>query len=230
MRSKNTSDAPFLFAFNSEVLCRHSHPFELIQRFATGHKEKIGQDIADIPKLTVDKGKWTLDLSPSALWSHLNHWGIARTPLTVICDESKPLRAMASEFEEGGVAQGAAIYRAKLLHDAKRLGYIFTKPVQFVDSRSHPSIQLADTLASTAVYCYSHGLPDGMAATGEIIDNGMLHDSMFPNIDRVNLDSDQAKIHYVVLCELVAAAERNETGTSIENIFEFSKKYVYSLN
>src|SRR5438105_5515873 len=45
-----------------------------------------------------DGGRWTLDLSTSGLWSHLNHWGSTRKLLAVRCDASKPLQTNIQNF------------------------------------------------------------------------------------------------------------------------------------
>jgi hypothetical protein len=75
IRRKDISLAPVLFEFSNATISENPHPFELIRRFATANKKIIEADNANIPELTAENGKWTLDLSASALWSHLNHWG-----------------------------------------------------------------------------------------------------------------------------------------------------------
>lgn len=224
MRSKDASNAPALFAFDGGPISDQPHPFELIQRFATGHKERITKDIAEIEMHTGDKGTWTLDLSASGLWSHLNHWGQHKEPIIVICDDSKPLRAIEADLD--GIARDAAIHRAETLLGAQDLGWDLAKPIAFVDSRSHPSVQLADILASTAVFCYSNGLPEDMDATGAILDEGMLKDSIFPDFDRVRLENDSAKVSYAVLYELAAIAEGRGTGAPIELFYEMAEEGV----
>ena len=193
MRSKDIGEAPILFRFSGGQAIGQPHPFELIRRLATGHSEMIARDNAKIERLTSDKGTWTLDLSASGLWSHLNHWGKLKQPITVLCDDSKPLRAIAGDL--AGVGLDAAIERAKALFGHQDLGWEFEKPLEFVDSRAHPSVQVADILASTAVYCYSYGLPKGMEATGEILDAGMLRDSIFPDFERVDLEREEVMVH-----------------------------------
>jgi hypothetical protein len=54
-------------------------------------------------------GRWVLDLSASALWSHLNHWGRTGKLPSVRCDASKPpshrhLRATKTILQSGGRA------------------------------------------------------------------------------------------------------------------------------
>jgi hypothetical protein len=226
MRSKDIGKAPILFDFTGEHTIPQPHPFELIRRFATGHKEAIAKGNASIEQLTSDKGVWTLDLSASGLWSHLNHWGKLKQPLTVLCDDSKPLRAIAGDL--AGVGLDAAIDRARALFGHHELGWEFEKPLEFVDSRAHPSVQIADILASTAVHCFSNGLPEGMEATGEILDAGMLKDSIFPDFDRVDLGKKEAMVQYAVLYELAATAEGRGTGAPIEVYYELAEQGVAS--
>ncbi|KZK93358.1 hypothetical protein PsAD5_03072 [Pseudovibrio sp. Ad5] len=226
MRSKDIRDAPALFEFTGLPIDGQPHPFELIQRFATGHKDIIAQEVSNIQKHMTDKGTWTLDLSASCLWSHLNHWGKQKEPLTVICDDSKPLRSIADFFnsDENNVARE----RVSFLLGSQDLGWEFNKPFEFVDSRAHPSVQIADVLASTAVYCFSKGLPSGMETTGEIMDRGMLRDSIFPDFERVNLENDKVKVDYAVLYELAVSAEGRGTGAPIEVYYEIAERGVAS--
>lgn len=226
MRSRDPNDAPALFNFAGGPLTGEPHPFELVQRFATGHKKKIARDVGNIEKHTSDKGTWTLDLSASGLWSHLNHWGKLKKPINVICDDSKPLRAIEADLD--GIARNAAIARAEVLLGEKDLGWQLAKPIEFVDSRARPSVQLADILASTAVYCYSNGLPDGMVQTGEIMDEGMLRDSIFPDFERVKLEHDKVKVDYAVLYELAATSEGAGTGAPIHAYYEIAEAGVAS--
>lgn len=226
MRSKDIGKAPNLFEFEGGHATGQPHPFGLIRWFAAGHKEMIANDNASIERLTSDKGNWTLDLSASGLWSHLNHWGKTEQPLAVLCDDSKPLRAIAGDL--AGVGLNAAKERAKVLFGHEDLGWEFEIPLEFVDSRAHPSVQLADILASTAVYCYSHGLPSGMEATGEILDAGMLPDSIFPYFDRVDLGRKDVLVQYAVLFELAQTVEGRGTGVPIEAYYELAEQGVAS--
>lgn len=226
MRSKDIGEAPILFRFSGGQAIGQPHPFELIRRFATGHSKMIARDNANIERLTSDKDTWTLDLSASGLWSHLNHWGKLKQPITVLCDDSKPLRAIAGDLADVGL--DAAIERAKALFGHQDLGWEFEKPLEFVDSRAHPSVQLADILASTAVYCYSNGLPKGMEVMGEILDAGMLRDSIFPDFERVDLEREEVMVHYAVLHELAATAEGRGTGVPIEVYYELAEQGVAS--
>lgn len=226
MRSKDIRDAPLLFEFEAGPVSGQSHPFELIQRFATGHKLAIAKEIASIKKHASHKGRWTLDLSAASLWSHLNRWGQNGEPLVVMCDDSKPLRAMEAGLD--GAGRNAAIARDEVLLGEKGPGWELERPIEFVDSRAHPSVQLADILAGTVVSWLSNGLPDGMDSTGEMLDKGMLRDSIFPDFERVKLENDQARIGYAVLLELAATAEGRGSGVPVEVFYEAAEQVLAS--
>ncbi len=87
MRSRNPGEAPILFDNPRPPLTLEGteHPFESILRFAYGYRDIIIADNARMDKELPDGGRWTLDLSTSALWSHLNHWGATGKLLYVRC-------------------------------------------------------------------------------------------------------------------------------------------------
>lgn len=222
MRSKDLAKSPSLFAVTKD----QQHPFELIRRFASAHRTTIAKEILEVQHHTSDSGTWALDLSISGLWSHLSHWGQHKELLAVVCDESKPLRVFAADFNGGGM--DAAIARAQLMNSDGPLGWEMDRPVKFADSRAHPLVQLADILASTVVYCHTNGVPEGFEATTHLLDNGMLKASIFPDLERVDLKNDTVKVHYTVLNELVARAEGDGTDISFENYFELVEQKIAS--
>ena len=122
----------------------------------------------------------------------------------------------------------AAIARAQLMNFDGPLGWEMDRPFKFADSRAHPSVQLADILASTVVYCHTNGVPEGFEATTHLLDNGMLKASIFPDLERVDLKNDTVKVHYAVLNELVARAEGGGTDISFENYFELVEQKIAS--
>lgn len=92
MRSRDPAHAPFLFDNPRPPLTPEGteHPFETILRFAYGYRDIIIADNARLDKELPDSGRWTLDLSTSALWNDLNHW-VARESC-FLCDATRASR------------------------------------------------------------------------------------------------------------------------------------------
>lgn len=208
MRSRDEADAPLLFGkipgetneFGSE------YPFELVLRFARGYKDIIVADNANIESATPDNGRWVLDLSASALWSHLNHWGQSGDSLRVHCDVSKPLQAIVDHFT--GDEADAGIRRARIMGYTDPLGWRLVDPVTFVDSRNHPAIQLADMIAGAAVTGLVTGIPEGFDGVMESIQRHMLRDTILPDFDIIDLKQRSSAVNYLVLYDLALRAER----------------------
>jgi Protein of unknown function (DUF3800) len=115
MRSRDPADAPFLFDRPRPPLSLEGteHPFETILRFAYGYRDIIIADNARLDTELPDGGRWTLDLSTSGLWSHLNHWGRTGKLLSVRCDASKPLEANIGNFS--GDEHDPGVWRVRRL-------------------------------------------------------------------------------------------------------------------
>jgi hypothetical protein len=209
MRTSDESKAPLLFKrIQAPLGARgNEHPFELVLRFARGYRDVIVADNARLNMVLPDTGRWTLDLSTSAMWSHLNHWGGKQLPLVVRADTSKPIQASIKEFT--GDENDPGIKRARLIGFKDRLGWKLAEPITFVDSRNYPAIQLADVIAGTMVSCLVNGVPDGFQDTVKRIKAGMLRDSIFPNYEFIDLRQRGPAINYFMLYDL---AQRAESG------------------
>lgn len=203
MRSMDESKAPLLF--DRQDKNEREHPFDMIWQFAHGYRERIVADNADIGQHTPDAGRWTLDLSVSALWSHLNHWGQQGLPLRVACDASKPIQAFAGKLS--GDQQDPAIVRAQLMRSGGNLGYALAEPVAFVDSRNHPSVQVADMIAGSLVFALNKGMPDDFDETIERIETGILRDSITPNYDIVDIKERGPAVNWLILSHLADKAK-----------------------
>lgn len=215
MRSRDPADAPFLFDNLRPPLSDTGteHPFESVLRFAYGYRDIIIADNAQINTMTADAGRWVLDLSSAALWSHLNHWGRTGKLLSVRCDSSKPLKAIAPAFT--GDDNDPAIQRARAYHKPEPLGWKLAEPVAFVDSRDHPAIQLADVVAGTAMVLFTNGLPGCDAIVDSISHHGHAH-SILPDMDIINPANRSAAVNALILYDLAKRAERH--GDPYENL------------
>jgi hypothetical protein len=215
MRSRDPADAPFLFANPRPPLSDDGteHLFESILRFAYGYRNIIIADNARIDTETHDKGRWTLDLSASGLWSHLNHWGRTGKLLSVRCDASKPLKSIAANFT--GDDNDPGIRQARSKHDPEPLGWKLLEPVAFVDSRNHPAVQIADIVAGTAVALFSGNLTGCEAIADSLAEHGHPH-SILPDQDIINPANRSAAVNALILYDLAKRAERH--GDPYENL------------
>lgn len=213
MRTLDHENAPILFENKDFEVpleqLENAPPFDLILRFARGYRETIIKDNADLSELAVDGGKWTIELSASALWSHLNHWGQFNKPLSINCDASKPLQAIASHFS--GDENDPAIQRAKAAGHPGPLGWKTTGPIVFMDSRNSPAIQLADLVAGLTVAVVSEKIDDQDRAKtfGAMLRPATLVDSIFPDFEMIDLNQRQPMVNYLVLYDLALRAEKN---------------------
>lgn len=218
MRSRDPRDAPFLFNSPRPALIPEGteHPFESVLRFAYGYRDIIIADNAKLDEELPDAGRWTLDLSPSALWSHLNYWGAKGKLLSVRCDASKPLEANVANFM--GDDRDPGIRRARENHTRERFGWKLLEPIKFVDSRDHPAIQVADVIAGVMTAIAANDFPPESKEIGEMISRHIHQHSIMPDMDIVNPSNRSAAVSALILYDLAKRAERQ--GDPYENLAE----------
>ncbi|RVT89289.1 DUF3800 domain-containing protein [Rhodovarius crocodyli] len=209
MRTNDPEKAPLLFAKSSIRLSQQGvkHPFELIQAFATGFRDRIVADNADMREVVPDGGKWTLDVCGSAMWSTLNYWGRLGRPLEVQCDDNKPLRAIAPILIGDDTDPG--IIRARRMGDTRPLGWKFASPLRFTDSRGAPAIQIADLVAGTALHGRAHGLTDELADIASDVLAATLEDSIFMIKESINLDAREPTVNWAMMFGMAVRASQN---------------------
>lgn len=224
MRSREPSDAPLLFDNPRPPLSDDvsEHPFESILRFAYGYRDIIIADNSRLDKALPDGGRWTLDLSTSALWSHLNYWGTKGKPLSVRCDASKPLQANINNF--WGDDNNPGIHRARQYHDLERFGWRLLEPIAFGDSRNHPAIQLADVIAGTIVYIFSNESPPETQEIMEMLQSHMYAHSILPDLDVVDPATQPAAVNAFILYDMAKRAERrSDPYENLEKMYRMAE-------
>lgn len=209
MRSRNPKDAPLLFQRVGMPLKDDGtdDPFELVLRFAYGYRHRIIADNASLDTTMPDAGRWVLDLSASGLWSHLNYWGRQGQPLRVRCDVSKPIQSIVSHFT--GDSADPAIKRARIMGQSGPLGWQLEAPIEFVDSRDHPAIQVADVVAGTAAALVAKARPPNFEDVAASLDRHMLKDCVMPDFEVINRANREACVNFVMLYDLAKRAERD---------------------
>jgi hypothetical protein len=209
MRTRDPADAAFLFyrPHPPPPLDGAEHPFETILRFAYGYRDAIIADNARIDTELPDQGRWTLDLSTSAIWSHLNCWGRTGKQLAVNCDASKPIQANVPILR--GDDGDAGIRRARSFHPPEPLGWRLARPVDFVDSQSHHAIQLADVAAGAMIAVVRDGFPESLREIASELADHIHPHSILPDTDVIDPSTRSAAVNSLILFDLAKRAERN---------------------
>lgn len=217
IRSLDPAEAPILFGTPRPAAHENEHPFEPVRRFAYGYREIIVADNARLRRELPEAGRWTLDLSTSALWSHLNHWGSHGKPLRVRCDESKPLRANAVALT--GDENDLGIHRARRKGYTGKLGWSLAEPIGFVDSGSHLGIQIADIIAGATVFTARNRTPE-FAGLIDALGRHVLPDTILPDMDIVNPATCSAKVSSFILFHLsMRAAGRQNPHDGLQEMY-----------
>lgn len=152
MRSFDPEAAPSLFGSAGG---RHPVMMERILSFCRGYAEIIAERTSHLRPGNSTTGKWALDLTTTSLFSLiLTGWGHRHDRLTVLCDESKPLKE-SSDILDGFInRQGEEKLEAGRRQVAIRAN--LTGPVQFGSSLTHPTLQVADLLAGITAFALSN--------------------------------------------------------------------------
>ena len=173
---------------------------EPLLRFARGYNVAIARETRGLRS-----GKWVLDLSTTALFSHLTTWGERHEIIEVVCDNSKPLRAM-SGFYDCMINRPDRVDNY-LLGRRQRLTWNMSKPVEFKSSAEHLGVQLADLIAGVvAAAPHAREQPE-IRELAEMIWPSLLQESIMPDFDVLDLDGDEAPVNWVVLEELAVRAD-----------------------
>lgn len=221
MRTLDPGKAPTLFGGSSPN--DSQNPFNCILDFANGYRDLIVPDNDEIRYLMPDKGKWILDISIAAVWSLCNFWGQEQRPLKLICDNSKPILAL-SEILDGS-ENGAAIRRCRALFGREHeLGFEFSEPVNFEDSRGNPSLQIADIVAGCAIFTRNSEDRKNFELIGKEISEHLHIHTIFPDLDLVNLENRTGAINWLVLIELARRAQnRSEPYLDLETVYKIAE-------
>ena len=138
MRSLNPQDAPIIFGGKTSDIDMRE-PLTDIAYFIDGYRNIILQESAHV-------GDWVLDLTTTALWNHLAHWGDCFDILQVLCDDSKPLRDFAPILDV--MVNRPDKKRVTICGKDRPLTFNMARPVEFGSSLEEPGLQLADVASS----------------------------------------------------------------------------------
>jgi len=174
--------------------------------FALGYRDAIDEELEALAGNDA-VGRWVLDLTSASLVTLLGHWGGRLEQLDVYCDKSKPLQAGPGILE-------AMIGREERLfiNFAGRelpMSFNLARLPEFVDSKSHPGIQLADIVSGAAAFGLREPNGDGRELLGVVQPRCTPHGNVFPELEYMDL---REKRPFLSACLLQELAKRAREG------------------
>jgi len=172
---------------------------DLIGAFTVANLPSVREEIDTVIGST---GKWTLDLSSTALQSLLGEWAEVHDALDVTCDESKPLAA-SKPIHDLMVGNTTKAY-SHIFGEKRRITYNLARPIQFARSIDCAGIQLADVVAGATAAIFEtpkNSEHDGFrdAAIAGLIPSV----AVLPMLDEVDLNERAVVRNSLILKDLV---------------------------
>jgi hypothetical protein len=128
--------------------------FELVKEFCHYNRTAISEELGSL-RASGDTGKWVLDLTDTALFSHLGTWGEKFDQIDVYCDKS----GAANDFRkmlDVMIGRREKLYYNAFSDKEQPITFNLAKEISMVDSVHHPGIQLADVVAGTAIHAFQN--------------------------------------------------------------------------
>lgn len=202
-----------------------SSPLAKIVTFALCNRKSIEDELASVAR-SGQVATWSLELSMTALHWLLASWGEQFDVLDVYCDNSKPIQA-GKEFFRAFIGREDKAYIRLGSQPTPSVIYNLAGPINLVDSRVSPGIQIADVLSSSLNYARNH--PDaGVSKTWLKLIEDVPANQIIPETKHIDTTQQGAFVNYLVLVELV---DRSIRGLNLfEDMPEFvlGSRYLYS--
>jgi hypothetical protein len=200
MLSFKSVDAPLLFAGRTSgddaavvVSC--------VLRFARGYAATIVERTSHLRAEASLAGKWTLDLTSTALFSLLfRGWGHRYPVIDLLCDDSKPLRAMAHVFD-----RWVGRDDAPEITDGRSFTPIrenLANPLRFGSSAEHPTIQIADVLSGASTDFIRDPTNQQLRPWSSFLARHIHHDHILTDYDLIDTRQLEPLANLTVLREL----------------------------
>lgn len=155
---------------------------------------------------------WILDITTTSLFSALSYWGEVYDDLVVFCDRSKPLETE-NAFWTPMIGRRDHV-RVSMFGKERQYTFNLVRLPEFVDSKLHPGVQIADVFASAFASAFQlryRGKLDRAhddwvkAALGSMLD-----DNIWPDLDHMDLRRKSGFVNSLVLHELVERCVKRE--------------------
>ena len=192
MRSLDPNDAPVIFYGRTREVSILESLKDIIS-FIDGYRETILNE-------SKHANDWVLDLTFSALWSHLAHWAERFDILHVFCDDSKPLRNFASSLEIM-VNRPEAVW-VEIGKKSRRLTFNLAQPVEFGSSSDQPGLQLADVASSAFLQAIRNPEKEWAKLLLDEIEPHIHEDCILPDLSYMDLQTPNCAVNALILHEL----------------------------
>src|ERR1039458_5111886 len=144
---------------------------------------------------------WILDLSVTSLFSILSAVGQGHQTIEVFCDESKPLLVNREIFDK--MVDRPDMPTRMHFWDNRPFGFNLSVEPKFVDSKTHPGIQIADVIAATANYCMQHRTEPHSQRWFGMLKESLSDCSILPDLDYADLQQRDGFVGAMILRELL---------------------------
>jgi hypothetical protein len=172
---------------------------DLVSAFTIANYATVREEIETVVGST---GKWTLDLSSTALQSLLGEWAEVYDVLDVTCDESKPLAA-SKPIHDLMVGNTTKAY-SEIFGDRRRITYNLARPIQFAKSHECAGIQLADVVAAATAAVFESPENGDHDSYRDAAFAGMVRSVVvLPVLDEVDLNEPAVARNYLILKDVV---------------------------
>lgn len=231
MRSLDPNDAPIIFETDAGQV-DISDSLKDIILFIQGYRSLIleeGRTLTSVNDQTGEHiGKWALDLTCTAVWGQLAEWTDRVHLLDVVCDDSKPLTATLSLFNE--MVNRPEVPRMSFGGKNRPMTFNLARPIVTGSSAEHSGLQLADIVSSAFIQALAHQADAWSQEYLEEMQSQVHEDCIFADDDymeNMNPKNPEAAINYLVLREL---SERAVLGKDplhgMELVYQYGRETV----
>ncbi len=190
------------------VLVEVDDVISMITTFAFLNRHHIDKEVTSIRGMEGIQN-WVLDLTMTSLYTLLCAWAEQHQVLDVFCDSSKPLKAEAP-FLNPMVGRQDRIRFGWPGQDERLVTFNLARPIELVDSRQHPGVQIADVLAATVAWTLREKKSKQSRRWFKELAPCFHETSIIPDESHVDLAKREPFINAVVLQELVQRSARRE--------------------
>ena len=208
----------------NELNIDEQDPLRYMLTFALCHQDRIEAELRAIAASQTYPG-WALELSSTSVHCLLAGWAEECGTLRVYCDYSKPLAANRELFDVM-VGRQDKFYARFGTHGDRSIIYNLAEPVQFVDSKQFPGIQIADVWATSLAYAFRHR-DDEIGQRWLEVAEPAIDTVLFPEAQLVDMDEEGPFLNWALLVELSQRSVNGEPVTTGIEEFVNAAKFMY---